>query len=688
VTFALRTRIALTLSLWCATSFAQDKAPEFPSSVELVTVDVVVKDKKGKPVTGLRPEDFTILEDGKPQKVVGFEQVETASQGSVSGSAEESSSARPSSPTLGTTPNARPRVFVVVFDQVHLTSPQADTARRALRDFLRETVRANDKLRLVAVGGWEFEGPPEAVRDELDRLEGQFVPDKNPETLTDYEAMRIDRFDDWPLMMRVIERWAILNSGRRTSDREGERINTIAAEDLAFKNDEGYVKIMAKGVYGLALRRNLTTLRAMKSEIERLASVRGRKSLILVSPGLINDSHDEGFRRVVDAANGANTAIYFLDVRGLEPIPLESAEQGPMLPSIDLGYAMADVAQASQGSELLAADTGGFSVKHRNDLASGFRQIADEAGDYYLLGYSPPSTPPSETFRKIQVKVRRSGLEVRARKGYFAGPSRTARSGQPEPDGPIGLRTAAYVFGDAGGGKLRTLVAADADLAGLTLETTEGAVNGSVDLAIVVTGADGAELDRYVQQVDIRLSPARRKALEARGLPLAHFVDLPPGAYEARIALSDRASGRAGAISHRFEVPAGGFRFSTPILSDVMEPGVDANKDAPAIGARRAFRERRTLYFQYEVYGARPDPRTGEPAVISGWTIRDRAGTEWAAAEPARLRTSGDRVPGRLEQVDITFPPGEYTLVLDARDQLSTQRVEIREPFTVEAARP
>jgi hypothetical protein len=213
-------------------------------------------------------------------------------------------------------------------------------------------------------------------------------------------------------------------------------------------------------------------------------------------------------------------------------------------------------------------------------------------------------------------------------------------------------------------------------------------VTASVDLAIVVTGPGGAEVDRYVQQVDIQLSPERLTALKARGLPLARALDLAPGSYEARIALSDRKTGRAGAVSHRFEVPPSGFRVSTPILSDVMEPGADAAKDTPVIAARRAFPERGTLYFQYEVYGAKADPSTGEPAVVSGWTIRDRAGAEWAAAEPARLKTAGQRVPGRLEQVDLTFPPGEYTLVLDARDQLSARRVEVREPFTVEAAAP
>jgi hypothetical protein len=86
--------------------------------------------------------------------------------------------------------------------------------------------------------------------------------------------------------------------------------------------------------------------------------------------------------------------------------------------------------------------------------------------------------------------------------------------------------------------------------------------------------------------------------------------------------------------------------------------------------------------------GAKADPSTGEPAVNSGWTIRDGKGTEWAGSEPSRLGSARHGVLTHLGQVDLTFPPGEYTLVLDARDQLDPWRVEVREAFTVEAAKP
>jgi VWFA-related protein len=692
-----RTAVALWLALTALAvpARSQEKPPEFPSSVDLVTVDVVVTDKKGQPARGLRLEDFTLLEDGRPQPITSFDSVSGPTPGEGASTGPDTA---PESSVDAEKPSRLRRTFVVVFDQVHLTQLQADRCRRALETFLKSALREEDRLRIVAVGGFEFEGPTEEALQELTRLEGQRVPSQGPEALTDYEAMRIARFDDAALMLRIIERIAVLTTGRRPSDREGERISntTGTSEEMGFPIDEGYIKTLARGVYDQAVRRNETTLAALESVLESLTALPGRKSVVLVSSGLTKDPHLQGYQRVMDASSRANAAIYFLDARGLEIIPGEAAENGVMLPSIDLGLALTSMSMESQGSEGLAADTGGFSVKNRNDLASGLRQIAADTRSYYLLGYTPPPARAEGEFRKIQIKVARKGLEVRARKGYYAslpGADRARRASIEarrglDANGEIPLRTASYVFGEAGAGKVRTLVATDADIRGLALETRDGLLHSTLDLVIEVTPRAGGEPDRLIQQVEVSLTPERRRALETRGLPLARTLDLAPGAYDARIALSDRNSGHVGATSLRFEVPAERFRVSTPILSDVMEPGIDAGRDAPALGARRRFPERGTLYFQYEVYGARVDPSTGEPAVVSSWSIRDRAGTEWAGSEPARLETAGHRVPGRLGQVDLTFPPGEYTLVLDARDQLGARTAFAHESFTVEAANP
>lgn len=416
------TRLVLGLCV-AGPAAAQEQPPEFPSAVELVTVDVVVRDRKGHPVTDLGPADFTLLEDGSPQKITSFEHVSAV----VAEDPVPSPPGATASPGAAVSPQgeaatSRSRTYVIVFDQVHLTSLEAARARRALSSFLGGALRQGDRVKLVAVDGWEIEGSAGDVLQELSNLEGRRVPEQGPEALSDYEAMRIDRYDDGPLMLRVMERIAILTAGRRPYDFEAERIRNTTARQLDQKLDEGYIRLLARRVYQDAVRRNETTLATLESVLDDLAALRGRKSVVLCSSALIKDPEAPGFRRVVEASSRANAAVYFVDVRGLEGIPGETAEHGTFVPSIDQGILLTSQALETAGAESLASDTGGFTVKNRNDLADGFRRIAVETRNYYLLGYSPSRGQYDGRFRKIEVKVARKGVEVRARSGYYPVP--------------------------------------------------------------------------------------------------------------------------------------------------------------------------------------------------------------------------------------------------------------------------
>jgi len=151
--------------------------------------------------------------------------------------------------------------------------------------------------------------------------------------------------------------------------------------------------------------------------------------VILVSEGFIHDLNVDEFKRVNEASRRSNAAIYFLNARGLEGMPLAmTAQFGPALPDQDVGFAFAESFDAVGGSELVASDSGGFTVRNTNDLSGGIQKIANETQAYYLLGYIPSNTTRDGRFRKIQVKLANGkGLQVRARKGYYA-PSDTGKS--------------------------------------------------------------------------------------------------------------------------------------------------------------------------------------------------------------------------------------------------------------------
>jgi VWFA-related protein len=717
-----RSRATLAAAVFCvvlpraelAVVAAQEKPPTFPSAVELVTVDVVVTDKQGRPVTGLESGDFTLLEDGAAQAIASFDAVAGFSATDLPEAAE--AAAIPWNPRVSTNlgaPVRAGRTYVIVFDEVHLSSLQAARGKRALETFLKSTVLDGERVRLVAVGGFEAEGTRDELLDEVPRLTGRRVPDESFEALSDHEAMRIAVFDDQPLILRVIERISVLTSGRHTGDREGERIRILTPDELDTKMvDEGYVKLLARRVYHDATSRNQATLAALESAIEAVAGIRGRKSVVLVSEALIKDPQLDGFGRVIDASRRANAALYFIDTRGLETIPGESAQHATYLPSIDQGIVMANQQLDAAGAESLAADSGGFTVKNRNDLSNGFRQIATDTRNYYLLGYSPPRGQPDGRFRKIQVKVKRSGVEVRARKGYYGRQGAGSKAAVAAPDSATGpaagadrgdasqdivaalrsgedrtgipLRMSAYVLAESSPGKVRALVATEVDVRGVVFEERDGHFQGALDFLVVVA-AGGGEPSRSGHEIELNLTPEKREALATRWLPVVRAFDLAPGDYRARVVVRDGRSGRIGSVTHAFEVPSATFRTSTPVLSDSLEAG-EAGKRPPAVGARRTFREQATLYFDFEVYGAARDPANGAPRVASGWTVLDPAGTEWARSEPSWMGGLQRGVPARQSEVSLTFPAGAYELVLDVHDHVSGRTLEVHEPFEVEAA--
>ena len=98
-----------------------------------------------------------------------------------------------------------------------------------------------------------------------------------------------------------------------------------------------------------------------------------------------------------------------------------TAEFGAALPEMDLGFALTEDFWDAEGAESIASESGGFTVRDTNDLSAGFKRIADENSSYYLVGYNPTNTARDGKFRKISVKVPgKKGIEVRARKGYYA----------------------------------------------------------------------------------------------------------------------------------------------------------------------------------------------------------------------------------------------------------------------------
>ena len=669
---------------------------KFPAQIEQVNVDVVVTDKNNQPIKDLRQDEFTVLEDGNAQHLSTFEAV------SVPELPQASPPPRPriSSNTVPELQNGR--TFVVVFDDIHLTPFQSARAKAAVIQFLTTGVREGDRVTLVSTGGsaW-WSTRMEAGREELitmaKRLEGRHIPDRSPERMTDYEAMRIHVYNDQQVEQRVsrrYENYGVVNNGARSGSGGGGQ----------FDQADPYVRGKASDVYFQSVSRSRITLQVVDRVLGALGLVKGRKSVILVSEGFIYDPNLDDFKKVVQSSRRANAAIYYLDTKGLEGLPFfNSAEFGPALDTQDLGSALMDSLNESEGSESLASDSGGFTVKNTNDLGRGIQRIADESRSYYLMGYTPSNTSADGRFRKIEVKVARKGVKVRARKGYYAPLAPGTRKAEEKKGGPdpdvqaaldspyeredVAMRMTDYIFDETLLGKARVLVATDVDVRNFAYKEEGGRFKDTLEFLLVVAHRETGEFFRYDQKVEMNLQASTRERLAGTGFPLVRDFELQPGGYQAKMVVRDGNSRRIGTIVHEFTVPdLSAWRVSSPVLSDSLQPVPQGSKEVPrpSVMARRAFAPGSTLYCQFEVYGSAKDPKTNMPRVSAGYVIKAKDGTVVSQVAPSPINPTSLGKLSRLTGTGLqAAPPGDYEMVLSFKDEIAGKTMELTESFSI-----
>jgi len=671
---------------------SQEAPPTFATQVEQVVVDAVVVDKKGNPVTGLARDDFQIEEDGKPQTIVSFEAVALPEEAAPA-------SSTPPRVSVNTSPQAqRGRTFVVLFDDVHLTPYRARDAKAAVADFLQNGVREGDYVTLISTSGgawWtsRMTSGRQNLIDIVKRLDGRYIPDNSLERMSDWEAMRIHVYRDPQVANTVYRRFQELGvvMSAATDDPNDRRYGT---------EEHPFMTARAADVYYEATNRNEATLSTLERALEGLQGAKGRKSVILVSDGFIYDPTLAGFKRVNRAARRANAAVYFLNARGLEAMPAEfSAQFGPALPEQDLGNVFAQTFEAVGGSESIASDSGGFTVRNTNDLSAGIERIANENRAYYLLGYIPTNTAADGKFREIKVKLRDGrGLEVRARKGYYApspeGTAPAARPGvdpviqtaldSPWPEAEIPLRMTTYIGGEPVPGKAKVHVVTEVDIRDLAFQEVDGRETASIEFLLVVAHRESGEFFRYDQTVDMKLRPSTREKFEHEWFPIARDFELQPGDHQAKIVVREVSTGKVGSVAHEFEVPPlEGFRVSTPVLSDNRRLERDGRRVEPTLLVRRQFPEGSGVVCEFEVFGAAKGP-DGLPRVAQGFEVRRSDGTVIANAPPGVMKPTSLGALGRIVGFSLAkATPGSYEVLLSFRDEISGQSLELREPFEV-----
>jgi hypothetical protein len=474
----------------------------------------------------------------------------------------------------------------------------------------------------------------------------------------------------------------------------------------------GQVSARASQVYRASRQRAQALLGGVERISRGFVGVRGRKSVLVFSASLIRDAQQTAFESAVDGSRRGNTAVSFVDVRGLVGLSFYGADQSAAPSAGDIGTLTVETTRlATAGGEYLAQTTGGSMVSDSNDLAGGVARVADESSAYYLLGYQP-DRPPDGKWRRLEVQVARPGVKVRARRGYFATPPDAAAASSAaaktkkkdnkdkKDEGPkrlldpalavggergdIALRIAPYVMETDASGTTRVLVAIEVGTGSLTFAGTGAERTAQLDVTVLGVSRDG----KSGEPLDSRVS----LGIDAKGVggfwTFSRELRLPRGPAQVRALVRDAATGRSGLVSRRFEVPGAAAPYlSTPILSDRIAPAAAGRAARLVPVAHRTFPESGILYCAYEVHAAPGRELSVMPDITGAYTIEDESGRVVASEPPTRIAIA---LGAQISRV-LAFPlgrlgPGRYRLTIQAADRTSGLDLQARETFVVEPA--
>jgi VWFA-related protein len=597
-------------------------------STNLIQIDVTVTDKKGNVVRDLKPEEIEIYENGEKQEITNFSFISN-----VKTQTETTKDPAPNVPvpTAQLKPEQIKRTMALVVDDLSLSFVSAHYVRMALKKFVDEQMQAGDLVAIIRTGAG------------IGALQ-QFTSDKRQL----YAAIEKVRWN--PLGRGRISAFsAIEPTILEQAQANGQEISeeALAAEkDFSLNFENFRESAFATG-----------TLGALKFIVAGMRELPGRKSVVLFSDGIqiFNTSASgsvetnrilEFLRQLIDIANRASVVFYTVDARGLLTAGL-TAEDNIINNSAENLLALmterkTELFNTQQGLIYLAQQTGGFAIINNNDLSGGVRKILDDQS-YYLVGYQPDSDtfdPKTRRFNKLTVKVKRDGLKVRYRSGFFnvndqqiarmttvkQTPAEQISSALASPFAASGitLRLNTIFGNDAKGSYVRSLLHVNARDLKFTDEA-DGSKKAVFDVLAISFGDNGQVVDQIGKSYSFNVKAAAYDKILKDGF--VYYFSFPvkkPGAYQFRVAIRDDRTEKVGSASQYIEVPD--LKKNRVTISGILlenftrDQWAEYSNDAPkTVGASnvdlstnpmndtsvRRFKRGTILRYGYEIYNAK-----------------------------------------------------------------------------------
>jgi VWFA-related protein len=402
----------------------QPPQPTFKSGVQLVEVDVRVFDRDGRFVTDLTREDFELLEEGAPQSIDALLLVGAAGPAAAAPTGDPAA-ALPSQP--GTPPNPSGRqAWIFFFDLNHLTPGGGfDRARSAVEQFIRDRFREGDMAGVLA-GDRMINNRLTSIREELLGAVKQVKP------RSDARSRFIEMTREWPRLQNEEEALRVARGEREPLQRAITRACGDEPEQCQIADSA--VRQKGQKIGAEIQRSSIATLTSLNALASGLAKMPGPKTVVFLSDGFVAQESEATLRNVVGQITRAGARVYAIDVRGLNRFGGSSLiDQGQV--DDPAGPAVTSDSLAD-GPNSVSVDTGGLMIRNENNIGRALDTVAEDSGRYYVLAYQPANGNFDGKYREIQVRVKRDGVRVRARRGYLALP--TSRMLLPQPIKPPG----------------------------------------------------------------------------------------------------------------------------------------------------------------------------------------------------------------------------------------------------------
>ena len=673
----------------------------------LVTIDIMVKDKKGRSITNLEAEDFTVYENGVRQRVEFFEPPLARGMQAV----KPNSDTQANPITSGGMPM---NIISLVVDGSTTGLADMVHVRKGLIKYIQEQISDTDTVAIFGVSsGLQLLQPFTHDKSKLiSAVEKSYASTTS--------AKNLERSD----IAKEIGRLQTELSGLGgNSDPQAQLKAMMTRRAL-----ERFTLLRGQ----LSLQSARPILAALAAICDAQRAIPGKKTLVLFSQGVVTTATlDWQVQSIIDIANRANVAIYIIDSAGLTA---SAPQSGALVPTGPLGGITASgssedrirtvggenvfdnarhegISREHDNLYRISVDTGGEFIKGSNDIAKGLSRIDQEIRSRYTLAYYSSDQNFDGGFRKVKVEVRRPDARVTSRPGYYATASDEIVPLSAEDKKLLAnfataeARPAFSFFSELSPfrieeGRYKVPLSIEVPPSAVKFDQKGDKQLLQLEFLGVIRETPAKILTRLGGNFNIVLTAEQYQSILTNNIFFRQDIELAPGAYDVDLIIRDRLSGKMAARKEKLFLPAADAEFSTSGL--VLSRHVEQAPVTTALAGEgdvlsqagvqirplpsREFRVKDNLIIFFKLYNAAASPETGKPVVkVTVKLMKDGK----AAIRPVEYLITenlSEPVPHLTVAKYISLAGlavGKYDAVIESRDMITGKLVTQQAAFVI-----